>query len=284
MPPTLTRLAADAPTEDVVRALEADGAVIVEGLLHRDLLARLNGEVDGYVESADPEMKHLNPAIDAFFGKRTRHVAALASKSRTFASEVLCHPLLLAVADATLLPSCASYQLNVGHILDRGAGADAQWLHRDETVWVHVPRPAPILQLSSVTALVDFTQENGATRVVPGSHRWPLERVAEDHELAHAEMPAGSSVIYLGWTIHGAGSNTSRDQWRRGLHMSYLVGWLRSEENNVLATPPAIARTLPRRAQELLGYAVHDALADMGGYAGMVELRNPIDLLAEGRL
>ncbi len=68
------------------------------------------------------------------------------------------------------------------------------------------------------------------------------------------------------------------------MHMSFIVGWLRTEENNVLATPPEVARKLPRRAQALLGYDVHDAIASMGGYAGMVELRNPLDLLAEGKL
>ena len=102
--------------------------------------------------------------------------------------------------------------------------------------------------------------------------------------IADAEMPAGSAVLYLGSTIHGAGANTTSDLWRRGLHLSYVLGWLRTEENNVLATPPDVARTLPRVAQELLGYAVHDAIADQGGYLGMLELRDPVDLLAEGSL
>ena len=97
-------------------------------------------------------------------------------------------------------------------------------------------------------------------------------------------MPAGSAVIYLGSTLHGAGTNSTQETWRRGLHMSYVVGWLRTEENNVLATPPEIARNLPERAQALLGYAVHDAIEDMGGYAGMVEMRDPLALLREGKL
>jgi ectoine hydroxylase-related dioxygenase (phytanoyl-CoA dioxygenase family) len=134
-----------------------------------------------------------------------------------------------------------------------------------------------------MTALVDFTQELGATRVVPGSHRWPYEREAQPEEVAVAEMPAGSSVIYLGSTIHGAGANQT-DRERRGLHLSYVVGWLRTEENNYLATPPEIAKTLPRRAQELIGYSVHDAIRSAGGYLGMLDLRDPVDLLEEGRL
>ena len=119
-----------------------------------------------------------------------------------------------------------------------------------------MPSPRPEIELASITALCDFTPEIGATRVVPGSHRWERDRLPEPHEFADAEMPAGSRVIYLGSTIHGAGSNTTTDQHRPAFHLSYMLGWLRCEENNCLATPPDIARTLPRRAQELLGYDV----------------------------
>jgi ectoine hydroxylase-related dioxygenase (phytanoyl-CoA dioxygenase family) len=268
---------------DISADLLEHGGVIVEGMLDRETLDRLNGELDPYVEAADPEMKHLNPFIDAFFGDKTRHVSGIASKSPTFARDVLCHPVFQGVCDRVLGPSCASYQLNLGHAIVRGPGSDAQWLHRDELVWVHVPRPHPELQVASMTALVDFTQELGATRVVPGSHRWPYEREAQPEEVAVAEMPAGSSVIYLGSTIHGAGANQT-DRERRGLHLSYVVGWLRTEENNYLATPPEIAKTLPRRAQELIGYSVHDAIRSAGGYLGMLDLRDPVDLLEEGRL
>jgi ectoine hydroxylase-related dioxygenase (phytanoyl-CoA dioxygenase family) len=226
----------------------------------------------------------LNPAVEWFFGKRTRHVAAVAAHSRTFATEVLCHPLLLGICDAVLGPACARYQLNIAHVLDRGPGAEAQMLHRDEMVWIHVPRPHPELQLATVIALEDFRAENGATRVAPGSHRWPLERSAEPHEIADAVMPPGSAVIYLGSTIHGAGSNTTADRRRRGMHVSYVVGWLRTEENQYLSVPVEVVRTLPRRAQELLGWAAHDAISSGGGYLGTVDLRDPVDLLAEGRL
>ena len=133
-------------------------------------------------------------------------------------------------------------------------------------------------------ALEDFRAENGATRVAPGSHRWAPDRQAEPHEIADAVMPPGAAVIYLGSTIHGAGSNTTADRRRRGMHVSYVVGWLRTEENQYLSVPVDVVRTLPRRAQELLGWAAHDALAAGGGYLGTVDLRDPVDLLAEGRL
>ncbi|MGT2433649.1 phytanoyl-CoA dioxygenase family protein [Cupriavidus basilensis] len=111
-------------------------------------------------------------------------------------------PLYLALCDHFLLPNCADYQLNLGHLMERGPGAQAQMLHRDEAVWVHYQRPRPELQLATVVALVDFTRENGATIIAPGSHRWPEEREATDADLVCAEMPAGSAVIYLGSTMH----------------------------------------------------------------------------------
>ena len=279
----LPRLNRDSAVDDITEALQENGAVVVESMLSDASVAQLNAELDPYLDKADPTMRHINPVIGEFFGTQTRHVAGVAGKSRAFATDVLCHPVLLGICDRVLGPTCARYQLNVGHVLDRGPGAEAQLLHRDEDVWIHMPRPHADLQVASMTALVDFSEELGATRVVPGSHRWPRERQAEAHEVVVAEMPAGSTVLYLGSTIHGAGGN-STTRFRRGLHVSYVVGWLRTEENNYLATPPAIARELPRLAQELLGYAVHDAIEDAGGYLGTVGLRDPLELLAEDRL
>jgi ectoine hydroxylase-related dioxygenase (phytanoyl-CoA dioxygenase family) len=280
----LRHVPATAPADDVVRVLGEDGGVIIDDLIDAGTVAAINTEVDGYVEHADPAMHHLNPAIQMFFGDRTKHVGGIAGKSRTFATEVMIHPLFLGICDAVLGSSCATYQLNLAHLIVRGPGADHQYLHRDELVWNLVPRPHPELQLASLIALVDFDVANGATRVVPGSHHWEHDRHPEPHEVADAVMRAGSAVVYLGSTIHGGGANSTADRWRRGVHMSYTLGWLRTEENNYLAVPPAIARTLPRRCQEVLGYAVHDALALNGGYLGMVSLRDPLELLEEGVL
>jgi ectoine hydroxylase-related dioxygenase (phytanoyl-CoA dioxygenase family) len=281
----LRTLAADADIDLIVAALLADGGLIVEGLLDQGTLAAVNSEVDPFVEAADPAAKQINESLDAFFGKRTRHVTSLTAKSPAFVHEVLLHPVMAAICDRILLPSCARYQLNIASILDRGPGADAQMLHRDEDVWVHVPRPRPTLQLASVWALVDMHRGNGATQVVAGSHLDSERfRAVRDEEIAYAEMPAGSAVIYLGSTLHGGGANTTEDQWRRAFHLSFCLGWLRTEENNYLGTPPSVAKELPRAAQELLGYAVHDAIADLGGYLGILDGRDPVDLLQEGLL
>jgi ectoine hydroxylase-related dioxygenase (phytanoyl-CoA dioxygenase family) len=147
--------------------------------------------------------------------------------------------------------------------------------------------------MAAVIAFVDFTRENGGTRIIPGSHGWPdrsllpAEQFAQPtpkaEQIACAEMPAGSAVVYLGGTIHAGGSNIT-DIPRRGAHLSYCLGWLRTEENNYLAVPPAVAAKLPRQAQELLGYAVHDSIARGGGYLGMVRMQDPIELLDRDEL
>jgi ectoine hydroxylase-related dioxygenase (phytanoyl-CoA dioxygenase family) len=281
---SIPRLVASAPTEAVVNSLREHGAVIVEGVLDADLLARFNAEIDPILAEVRPDRSYLNPMIDQFYGDRVRQITGMATRSRIFAEEILCHPFYKEVCDAILGPNCASYQLNVAQVMDRGPGAEQQLLHRDEAVWVHLPRPHPEVELASVIALVDFSAEIGATVVAPGSHRWERRRKPKAEELACAEMPAGSAVVYLGSTIHGGGQNVTADRWRRGMHMSFVVGWLRTEDNNYLSTPPDVARTLPRRSQELLGYAAHDAMAVGGGYLGTVDLLDPIELLAQGKL
>ncbi|MEX2208518.1 MAG: phytanoyl-CoA dioxygenase family protein [Myxococcota bacterium] len=284
MPATLRRLSARHSVDAIEQVLKDDGGVIVENLLDAAVIARIRDEVAEARASANPGMKHLNPLIQFFYGDKTRHVNGMVAQSRAFATEVMIHPVYLALCDRILLPSCARYQLNLGHLIDRGPGAEAQLLHRDEVVWSHLPQPHGEIQIASMIALEDFRAENGATRLVPGSHRWPRKRTPEAHEIADAVMPAGSAVIYLGSTIHGAGANSTANEWRPGLHISYTLGWLRTEENNYLAVPPEIARTLPRAAQEVLGYAVHDAVATGGGYLGMLALRDPVDAMAEGKL
>jgi ectoine hydroxylase-related dioxygenase (phytanoyl-CoA dioxygenase family) len=281
---TIPRLHASAPADAIAAALREHGAVIAEGVLDADLLARFNAEIDPILERTTPERSYLNPAIEWFYGKRVRQITGVAACSRVFGEEVLCHPFYTGICDAILGRSCARYQLNVAQVMDRGPGAEQQLLHRDEDVWVHLPRPHPEVQVASVIALVDFSAEIGATLVAPGSHRWERARKPEPGELACAEMPAGSAVVYLGSTIHAGGRNTTADRWRRGMHMSFVVGWLRTEENNYLSAPPDVARRLPRRSQELLGYATHDAIAVGGGYLGAVDLLDPVELMAEGKL
>lgn len=289
----MQRFSAAADVKDLLEAIAADGAVIVEGLLTEDVVSRVNEEVEAAVDMADPTAEMFSPVMQSFHGAQTKQVAGVPGISRTFAVDVMCHPMLLALADAILLPGCARYQLNIGHLLQRGPGSTEQILHRDEAVWSDVPKPHPELQLASVIAFVDFTKDNGATRLVPGSHLWedralsPMEQIfapqPTQDQIEYAEMPAGSAVIYTGGVIHGGGANTTNTA-RRGAHLSYCLGWLRTEENNYLACPPEVAKMLPRLAQEVLGYSVYDAFERGGAYLGTVRMQDPVVLLERDEL
>ncbi len=268
----------------LIAALRADGAVLVDEFIPAPTVSAIRAEVDDAVAAAEAGMRTVNPAVQAFYGPHTKHVSALAAVSSTFANEVIAHPTYASICDAILLPSCSRYQLNLGHLIARGPGAEAQFADRDEDVWPHFPRPHDELQIASLVALSDFRVETGATRVVPGSNHWERGRHPQPEDVADAVVPPGGAVIYLGSTIHYAGTNSTTDEWRLGAHVSFTLGWLRTEENNSLAVPPEVARTLSPRAQELLGYAVHDAIADGGGYLGMVRMRDPMELLADDSL
>lgn len=282
---TLERLVAG-DTPAVIEALGRDGAVIVEELLDPSQVERLGDDLAPALAAADSgaHRRFVNDMIAAFFGTHTRHVTGVAGRSAAFRDDVLVNPTLLEVADAVLLPGCADYLLNIAHLLDRGPGAEQQYPHRDEDVWIDVPRPHPELQLATLIAIDPFTAENGATVVAPGSHRWERDRQPSPTELVPAVMPAGSAVIYLGSTIHAGGANTTASQRRRGMHVSYCAGWLRTEENHFLTTPLEIVRTLDERQQRLLGFGAHDAISRGGGYLGTVDLQDPTTLLADGTL
>ncbi|MDG2025527.1 MAG: phytanoyl-CoA dioxygenase family protein [Acidimicrobiales bacterium] len=275
---------ADDPDEITARLTE-NGAVIIEDFLAPEAVAAINAELGPVVDADDPTTREfINPFIADFFGTKVKHVTGLASRSTTFIDDVLLHPIYEQTCERILGLNCAEWTLNIGHLLQRGPGAEQQYVHRDQDVWNFLPKPHPEVQVASIVALTDFTADNGATRLVPASNHWDDDRYPTDDELIVAEMPAGAAVLYLGSTFHAGGTNCTADEWRRGFHLSFVVGWLRTEENNVLATPPDVARTLPLRAQELIGYKAHDAIATGGGYLGVVDVRHPTDLLATGEL
>jgi ectoine hydroxylase-related dioxygenase (phytanoyl-CoA dioxygenase family) len=261
--------------------LIATGAVIVEGFLDPATLRSLNGEIEGALAQERADRDFMSPIYQEFFGRKTLHLTALPARSAVFRDRLLCHPLYLGICDDILLPNCANYQLNYSHIFDIGPGAQAQALHRDGLCWSYLPRTFEI-EVASIVALSDFTADNGATRVLPGSHRWPYERELRYEDTVPAVMPAGSALLYLGATVHAGGANRT-EQRRRGMHVSFCLGWLRTEENNYLAAPLEQARHYSPQVQTLLGYAAHDA-APTGGCLGVYNMLDPLKLIESRRL
>ncbi len=239
----------DTTPEAVMPTLERDGYVIIENLLSSDQLQRIREELRPHLEARAPGDGNL-------MGTLTRRFGRLLSRSKTV-QELITHPLVLAVADALLLPYCVRYQLNYTGVMYLEPGETAQPLHRD-TGFYPIQNPAPPLLLSTMWAISDFTADNGATRLVTGSRHWEDAREPTTAELAIAEMPAGSVLLYIGNTLHGGGANRS-DAARFGLALHYALGWLRQEENQYLAVPAEEARALPRQIQELIGYSLGTA-------------------------
>jgi len=147
-------------------------------------------------------------------------------------------------------------------------------IHRDQWAFDFFPFPTGYeVQCNTIWAMTDFTEENGATRLIPGSHRLEGRREFTQADTVPAEMPAGSVLFYTGSLYHGAGANRS-DEVRYGLNITYAVSWLRQEENQYLSVPADVARDLPDPLLRLMGYA-------RGAYAlGYVDdMRDPLDVL-----
>lgn len=156
--------------------------------------------------------------------------------------------------------------MNTGQMMIVMPGGAPQYMHRDSDDWPAMCSPtAPPCQISCMFALSDFTAENGATRVVPGSHLWSdYSRQAADDEITQAVMPSGSGMIYLGKTLHSAGANKTENEPRFGMHLSYVLGWLTPEEAGCLGVTEDRAKTFTKQQQQLLGYRCYDA-SDLNG-------------------
>ena len=272
----LKRVDNTASSRELCDVLEQDGAVIVENILTAEQLTNVNAELEKFISEATPGSKNASsPEMADFLGLSTIRIDGLPAKSSTFL-EIMLLPQLCETADHFLLPNCEDYLLNTGQLIQIGPGESTQELHRDEEAWHEqtsvLPWPRPHLQIEAMFALTDFTAVNGATRVVPGSHLWPLDREAEPEEITRAEMQAGSALLYLGTVIHGGGANDTTDQYRRGMFLGYVVGWLRAEENTFLTVPIEKVRQMPTRIQELLGYKAHGAI-------GVANVGSPMALL-----
>ena len=265
----------DAPLADVMAAYDADGGVIVRDLLSDDARLAIVDDLSAGLEDIAPGSKSGLDLWETFPGRNTVRFCGPAARSRAFVDHALLSPVLTAVTDERLLASGADYWLNTGQVRAIGPGEPAQYLHRDGDNWPEAVAADREVTVSCLFALSDFTRENGATVVVAGSQRRPpgLVRGAEasPDEIAYAEMPAGSGLIYSGKVIHGAGANTTGD-WRYGMHVSFVVGWLRPEEASPLVVDRDRAASLPERARELLGWGSYHS--EGGGRTWLVDFED----------
>ncbi|MGH0033080.1 MAG: phytanoyl-CoA dioxygenase family protein [Myxococcota bacterium] len=261
----IEHLDASAPAEKVALLLDRDGACIVDGLVEPAVMDRLAAELQPFIE-------RTKQGGEEFSGRHTRRTGGLIARSET-ARELVQHPLVLDTAKR-VLHRAKNFQIHLTQVIAIGPGESEQSIHRDQWAFDFFPFPKGYeVQCNTIWAMTDFTEENGATRVVPGSNHLEdrLQFKLEDSE--PAEMRKGSVLFYTGSVYHGGGANRS-DAVRMGLNLTYNVSWLRQEENQYLSVPPEVAKTLDEPLLRLMGYA-------MGAYAlGYIDdTRDPIEAI-----
>lgn len=244
----------EASTADIAEALLRDGGVIVAK--------------QATDETIDRVLKNLRKPFDEngklfendFNGYTTLRVGGVLGVTPETA-ELVAHPRVMEVADAVLKRHCINYRVGSSTAIEVHPGEKNQVLHRDDDFYP-IRIPGVEFQISAMWALDDFTAENGATRVVPGSQDLREMNSIEDKDVEQAVMPSGSVLFYLGGTVHGGGANIS-DVTRAGLITTYSLGWLRQEENQYLTVPREMVKAYPDTIRRLLGYQSH------GGYLGV---------------
>lgn len=253
---SLVHLPPTAPLEDMIASVQENGHVIVDRLASKDEMDAVQAELAPYIEKTP--FVHSDEA-----GRRTKRTGALVARSPA-ARSLIMHPAVLAMCDA-LIPPMAGYQLSLTEVISILPGAKAQMIHQDEVGFAAFPFPVDYCaQVSTLWAMTDYTEEMGATRVVPDSHTLERDIKFEQEHTVPAEMERGSILIYSGKIYHGGGANRS-DAVRQAMNINYAAAWLRQEENQYLSTPPEIARTLSPELLKLMGYKV------LHGHLGRVE-------------
>src|SRR5580692_4640648 len=217
--------------------LQSEGYVVLHEVAETDLVHRFQEELAPFLAAAPF-------GRNDFEGFRSQRLYALLTKARATA-ELVAHPAVLELVDAVLDPPCL---LSANIAINVHPGETAQPLHPDDG-YCGVPRPRRPFGVSAVWAIDEFTAENGATEVLPGSHLFGNEPIAAtDTRIRAVAMSPGSVVVFLGTTLHRGGANRSNGV-RLGLTPQYCQPWLRQIENMALAV-------LPERVQELLGYSI----------------------------
>jgi hypothetical protein len=267
VPTNATTVGSDAPPKDVAKVLRDDGCVIIADLVSPETMDEIMVELE-------PGLSSTRGGDTEFLGHATRRIGALIARSPKV-RELVTHPLILNTVDLSLGDHASTFQIDLTQLIDIGPGEPGQMIHRDQWSFDRFPFPKGFeAEVATMWAVTDFTEAMGATRVVVGSHLWDDEPTEVDPtQSVGAVMSKGSVLLYGGSIYHGGGANKS-DVHRVGINIGYSLGWLRQEENQFLACPPEIARTLPEGLLRLMGYQ-----RGAVGLGYVDDLREPLDWL-----
>jgi ectoine hydroxylase-related dioxygenase (phytanoyl-CoA dioxygenase family) len=239
-----------------------EGYAILEGALDRAELAEITAALAPY-EANRPMGRN------DFEGEKSQRVYSLIAKGPAF-RKLAEHPRVVALLDKVLLPN---YLLSTFQSIRLHPGENAQAFHSDDAFYL-VPRPrASTLGVSVIWAIEDFTADNGATEVIPGSHRWGGEHPdSRPHDIVPAVMPAGSAIVFDAALWHRGGENRSTGT-RLAISPQYCQPFLRPQESQLLIMPPDAARACSPRLRAMLGYSIHPP------FIGQVEGMHPLRLV-----
>jgi ectoine hydroxylase-related dioxygenase (phytanoyl-CoA dioxygenase family) len=280
---SLARLSGSAPLGDVLSTMERDGGVIVEDFVSSAVVDELTADLL-------PAIETRSTGRDDFTGTKTRRMSALFAKTRRVA-DLAIHPLLLGAAEhfvnvpvsygsgEAVLTVRPGLRIGATQLIQIGPGQGAQPLHRDHwaLLWRY-PDYGRQVRVQAMLAISHFTEANGATMVVPGSHLWNEDRFADPGEAIPAEMKSGSALLFLGSTHHGGGTNRTSGEYRTGLTFGLDCAAVRQEENMYLALDAETVRSYPEQIRRLLGWS-YTPDTFMGWVEIDGELADPIRLL-----
>lgn len=246
-------------------ALTEHGYCIIRDAAARVDVAALHSDL---VERFD----RTPPCQGDFYGGRTKRFGGVLKRS-SHAAKFVAHPLMLGIAAHVLGPHCDRFQLNLTQAIEIMPGQSAQPPHRDQNMWMGEKGRIEYL-INVMWPFTAYTKANGATLLWPGSHRRQEEMLLAPEEAIAAELSPGDALVFLGSTLHGGGANMTLAP-RRGMIVSYCLGWLKPYENQWLVYPPEVARSFPPELAALVGYQQHRP------NLGNVEGRCPSLLLRE---
>ena len=250
-------------TEDHVRAIARDGYTIVRNVIAPELVDALNTDLLRLERFYD-----IRPAPNSFEGHDTIRIYNLLGLGEIY-QQIPVHETILAIVEGVLDRGCLISSLSSISIL---AGEVAQPIHADDQLMPLTKPHAPTV-CNTMWALTDFTEPNGATRLIAGTHLGDSSpNYGQHYDSIAAEMTKGSVLIWHGSLWHGGGANTTAAR-RVGIAMNYCAGWVRQQENQQLGIPRDIAATFTPRLQELCGYGIYS------GLIGHINKRSPAELL-----
>lgn len=265
----LTRVPADTSAEEIKAIVERDGGVILEQFFSAEQVRRFNEEIDPYLADLEAGPEGKEDLYEGFHGSNTKRLTNVVTHSQTFREEMIQDERVLEIADAFLLPVADSYQMSAAQVIEIGPGNPIQPRHRDMENWPlfrDLGPSADNVTINFLTALCDFTEEKGATRVIPASNHWNDFNDMGNHEdTIPALLNAGDVLLIDGKVVHGGGANTTTDQYRRAMAWSFTIGWLASEEAHAFVVPMDLVRTLPPKVQGLLGFRSFHNASKNGG-------------------